>query len=369
MKVFCNNREGLLSACQLASVAIKPRDVKPILRNLKAVAGDGRCTLMATDLEIGIRLDVQGLTIEEPGEAILPSAKLIDILRESRDPELTIEADANGCLIRGNTLEFEMPGEDPAQFPDWPSFAEEKYHEITAGTLREMIRRTVFAAADDTGRYSMTGVLWELDDGQAKLVSTDGKRLAVCEGVATATGGHTTKGQTPVVPTKAMSLLERNLQDDPEETVKVSLRPNDALFRTGRSVLYSRLVEGRFPDYRQVLPRKKAVCVPLPAGPFQAAIRQAAIMTDDDSKRVTFRFDKGKLTLEAQGATAGRSKVEMPLEHDGKTLSINFNPVYLTDMLKVLPPDAALTVDLIDGGSPALFKCGQSYSYLVMPLT
>ena len=368
MKIHCNNREGLLSACQLASAAIKPRDVKPALKNLKAVAGDGRCTLKATDMELGISLDVQSLTIEEAGEALLPAAKLIDILRESRDPELLIEADDNGCLIRGASLEFEMPGGPVAEFPDWPSFGDDKYHEVTAGTLREMIRRTVFAAADDTGRYSMSGVLWELDDGQAKLVSTDGKRLAVCEGVATATGGHTTKGQTPVVPSKAMNLLERNLQDE-GEVVKISIRPNDVLFRTERAVIYSRLVEGRFPPYRDAFPKKAAVKVPLPVTAFLAAVRQAAIMTDDDSKRVTFRFDKGKLTLEAQGATAGRSKVEMPLEHDGKTLSINFNPVYLTDMLKVLPPDAALTVDLIDGGSPALFKCGQSYSYLVMPLT
>src|SRR5262249_47050922 len=142
MKIHCNNREGLLSACQLASAAIKPRDVKPILRNLKAVAGDGRCTLLATDIELGISLDVQGLTIEEPGQASLPAQKPNDILREARAPELTIDADGNGCLIRGSSLEFEMPGEDPAQFPVWPSFAEEKYHEITAGTLREMVRRT-----------------------------------------------------------------------------------------------------------------------------------------------------------------------------------------------------------------------------------
>src|SRR5262249_4107815 len=159
--------------------------------------------------------------------------------------------------------------------------------------LRDMIRRTVFAAADDTGRYSMSGVLWELEKAVVRLVATDGKRLALAEGVATAVGGHTPGGQPPVVPAKAMHLLERDLQDDPEEAVRVSLRPNDVLFRTGRSVLYSRLVEGRFPDYKSVLPRKKAVAVPLPAGPFQAAVRQAAIMTDDDSKRVTFRFDRG----------------------------------------------------------------------------
>jgi DNA polymerase-3 subunit beta len=368
MRAICH-REGLLSACQLVSAAIPARDVKPILRNLKAIAGDGRCTLMATDMEVGIRLDVQGLTIQEPGEAILPAAKLIAILREAREDELSIEADPSACTVRGEALEFEMPSEDPAQFPDLPVMAEDKYHEITAGSLREMIRRTVFAAADETARYSMTGVLWELEGEVARLVATDGRRLALAQGVATANGGHTTKGQAPVVPTKAMSLLERNLQDDPEETVRVCLRPNEVLFRTGRSVIYSRLVEGRFPDYRQVMPKKQSVRVMMQALPFQAAVRQAAIMTDDDSKRVTFHFARNKLTLQSQGSTSGRSRVELPLEYSGKELDVNFNPGYLIEMLKVLPPDAELTLDLIDGGSPALFRSGANYSYLVMPLT
>lgn len=367
MKAICH-REGLLSACQLASAAIPARDVKPILKNLKAIAGDGRCTLMATDMEVGIRLDVQGLTIQEPGEAILPAAKLLAILRETRDGELTIEADPSACLVKGPSLEFEMPSEDPAQYPDLPTFAEDKFHEITSGNLREMIRRTVFATADETARYSMTGVLWELEGNTAKLVATDGRRLALAQGAAVEQGGHTTKGQAPVVPTKAMNLLERNLQDD-EETVKVCLRPNEVLFRTERAVIYSRLVEGRFPDYKQVMPKKQGTRVVLQAAPFQAAVRQAAIMTDEDSKRVTFRFSKDNLTLKAQGATAGRSKVELPIEYDSKTVEIGFNPVYLVDMLKVLPADAELTLDLIDAGSPALFRYGADYSYLVMPLT
>src|SRR5262245_13973478 len=273
MKAQCH-REGLLAACQLTSAAMPAKDLKPILKNLKAVARDGRCTLIATDLEVGIRLDVQGLTIEEPGEAILPAAKLIAILREARDEQLSIEADPSECVILGtdSPLEFRMPSEDPGQFPDFPTFAEDRYHEISAGSLREMIRRTIFATADETARYSMTGVMWELDGDSAKLVATDGRRLALAEGIATSVGGHTTKGQTPVVPTKAMGLLERNLQDDAEGTVKVCIRPNEVLFRTGRAVIYSRLVEGRFPDYRAVMPKKSTVQLALNAADFQAAV-------------------------------------------------------------------------------------------------
>ena len=112
-----------------------------------------------------------------------------------------------------------------------------------------------------------------------------------------------------------------------------------------------------------------SVKVKVEVGPFQAAVRQAAIMTDTDSKRVEFKFTKNKLTLEARGAGAGRSRVEMPLEYDAKAISIGFNPNLLVDMLKVLPPDALLTLELDDGTKPALFKYEGTYSYLVMPLT
>jgi DNA polymerase III subunit beta len=367
VKAHCH-REGLLSAFQLASVAIPARDVKPILRNIKAVAEADRCTLMATDLELGIRLEVRGLKVEEPGEAMLPAARVLAILRESQTEEITLDADAAGCVVSGPGMEFEMPGEDPAHFPDLPTFTDDKYHELTAGQLREMIRRTVFAAADENARYSMTGVLWELEGDEARLVATDGKRLALATGAATAHGGHTTKGQTPVVPTKAMSLLERNLHDD-EEVIRVSLRQNEVLFKTERAVIYSRLVEGRYPNYREVFPKKTTTKVPLQVPAFLAAVRQAAIMTDEDSKRVVFHFSKGKLTLAAQGQATGRSKVEMPVEFDSKAIDISFNPAFLVDMLKVLSAETALHLEMVDGVSPALFRAEPNYSYLVMPLT
>ena len=367
MKATCN-REGLLSAFQLANVAVPTRDVKPILKNLKAIGEKDRCTLVATDLELRIRLEVRSVNVSEPGEGILPAARLLSILRESQDEEMTVEVDPNACVVRGEHVEFEMPSEEPGNFPDLPIFTDDKYHELEAGALREMIRRTVFAAADDVGRYSMTGVLWELDEEHARLVATDGRRLALTQGQAKSHGDHGTKGISPVVPTKAMSLLERNLTDD-KELVQVSLRPNEVLFRTGRAVIYSRLVEGRFPDYRQVLPKKQTLKVPLQVPAFTAAVRQAAIMTDEESKRVVFKFAKGKLTMQAQGATTGRSKVELPVEFDAKALDISFNPAFLIDVLRILPPDAELVLEMIDGNSPALFKSGPSYSYLVMPLT
>lgn len=363
------HREELLSASQLASVAIAPRDIKPILRNLKAVVEGERCTLMATDLELGVRLDIGGVKVEQPGAAILPASRTIAILREATDDELQFEADADHCVLRGRLNEYEMAGEDPANFPDVPAFSEDKYHEVSAGTLREMIRRTIFAAATENPRYAVTGILWELEPDQARLVATDGRRLAVTNAIATSQGGHTSQGQTHVVPTKAMGLLERILQD-PEEMVKIALRPNDALFKTARATVYSRLVEGRYPAYREVFPKKQTAKIELKVGPFYTAVRQSAIMTDEESKRVSFEFAKKKLTLQARGAETGRSKVELPLEdYDGKSITINFDPRFLSEMLRVLDAEAPLTLELVDGNSPALFRSGDNYSYIVMPLS
>jgi DNA polymerase-3 subunit beta len=368
MKIVCH-REGLLSACQLASAAVAARDVKPVLKNLKAVVTNDRCTLMATDLELGIRLEVRGIKVEDPGEALLPTSRLVSILREATDEELTITAGPESCTIQGSSAEFEMPGEDPAAFPDIPAFAEAKYHEVSAGILREMTRRTIFAAAAaEHSRFgATTGVLVELEDGKATMVATDGRRLALAHGPADVHGDHSTKGQMPVVPAKAMMLLERNLTE-PDEKVCLSLRPNEVLMKTERAMIYSRLVEGRFPNYRQVLPTKHAAKIPLTVGPFLSAVRQAAIMTDEESKRVVFQFAKKMVTLQARGAESGRSKVEMPVDHDGKSIEISFDPKFLIDMLRVLEPDTQLVLEITDSATPAVFRLEPNYLYVVVPL-
>jgi DNA polymerase-3 subunit beta len=369
MKLICP-REGFLDACQLASVAVANREIKPILRNLKAIADGERLTLMATDLELGIRHEMRGLKINEGGEAILPAIKLTSILRESTDAELSIEADDSKVIVRGQFNEFEMPSENPADFPDIPTFVDKQYLEVTASVLRKMIRRTAFAAAKESTKFAMTGVLWEVEGKNLRLVATDSKRLALATGPMVSHDAAETKGQSHLVPSKAMQLLDRYLQGlGEEDTVRVGLKPNEALFQTDTTTIYTRLVEGRYPPYREIFPKKSTAKVNLQVVPFLTAVRQSAIMTDDETKRVAFHFTKGQLTLDAQGATTGRAKVPMPIDYDGSPIDINFDPSYLVDMLRILEPEDALQLEMTDGSRPALFKCGSDYSYLVMPLS
>lgn len=363
------DREGLLAAFQIVSSVAPTRSPKAILQNVKLVVAKDRAEVMATDLEVvGARMEVRGVKVEQPGEALLPTGKLTSILREVMDQEISIEAGNEASLLKGAQSEFELPADDPAQYPEIPSFEGDNYHQIQANLLRDMITRTAFAAAQENARYALTGVLWELDEEKVRLVATDGRRLAVTQGLSVMHGNHKTGVQTPVVPSKAMNLLEKNLAD-PEEQILVAIRPNEALFKTSRAVIYSRLVEGRYPPYKEVFPKKTTAKIPLTVGPFQSAVRQAAILTDEESKGVDFTFAKNKLTLKAHVADRGRAKVELPIEYDGKAIEIAFQPKFLTDMLHVLEADASVTLELADANSAALFRAGDDYSYIVMPLT
>lgn len=366
MKVQCPRQE-MLSALQLVSNAVPGRDQRPVLQNVKAIATGDRCSLLATDLEIGIRREVHGVPVDEPGEVLFPASRTLAIFREASDEQLIIETGSQTTTVRGQTTEFELGCEDPATFPDIPSVNGDGYHEINGGTLRTMIHRTSFAAANESPRYAITGTLWELEGGTVRLVATDGRRLAVAEAPAKASGNHGTKGGLHVVPTKAMQLLEKNLHD-PDEQVRVTIRADEALFQTGQATIYSRLVEGRYPNYKEVYPKKSSIRVPLVAGPFHAAIRQAAVMVDQETKKVICCFEPKKLVLRAQSAEAGRSQVELPIDHTGKPLEIAFDPKLVTDMLRVLNPGDELTLEMTDGKSPALFRGSDGYSYLVMPL-
>lgn len=367
MRVTCN-RLNLLSACKPVNAALPKRPLNPVLDNVRIVARDGRCTLTTTDMEVGISLGVEGVQVMGPGQALFPAKQLTDILKEIGDKDVTVRADSGVGVVSGQHVKFEVPSGDPTAFPDLPTPDEGRYHEVNAGGLREMIRRTVFATADQAARYSMTGVLWEIDGDTAKLVATDGRRLAVADGPAVPVGGHTTKGTTSVVPAKAMAVLDKVLTDA-WETVRVCFRADEVFFVTGRGTIYSRLVQGRFPDYKGVLPKTSSGRAELDLPPFRVAVKQAAVMTGRENRRVTFRFGADKLTMFPEGLASGKSTIDLPIRYAGKATDITLNPDYVVEMLKVLPPELPLTLDLIDGKSPALFRAGDRYLYLVMPLS
>ena len=369
MKALCN-REGLLNAFGMVSGVVPMRSPKPILQNVKLVAdAEEGSVLMGTDLEVGIRHRVLGMKVEQPGSVILPTARFGSILRTTPDEELAVEADGDNLIVRGLHAEFQLPGEDPSLYPEVPDFAADAYHVVTAANLRKLIRRTMFATDVESTRYALGGVLVELTPESITMVGTDGRRLARMVAPAEAENNAPNPAGSPVIPVKALKLLERNLNDD-DPPVHIAVQSGAAvLVRTELAVIYSRLVEGRFPRYQDVFPSHVDVKVPLEAGPLRLAVEQASIVTSDESRGVDFQFGGGFLKLASQAADVGSSHVELPINYEGRSVEITFDPRYLIDALKTLDDNAALTAELIDAKNAAVFKTEDRYTYVVMPLT
>ena len=372
MKVACQ-RDSLLTACHLVSAAVPARTTKEVLSSVKAVAQEDSLTLIAFDTEVGIRYETRGVNVKRAGSAILPINQLTQILRETSEDEISLDSNTEGTHAKVGTSKFELPTRPVDEFPDIPAFDDDgRYHEITAGILRSMIQRTAFAAdkKDSASRFALKGVLWEAEGKNARLVATDTKRLAMCDGVATVHGPAEKLKVTPVVPLKAINLLEKNLTDD-AELVRVGLRANDAQFQTDRAMIYTTLVQGRYARTATSSPRREGLDGedPLPVDGFFARVRQAKIMTDDESKRVDMTFESGKVTMTARGAATGSSEVVLPLpDYDGAEVQIAFDPEYLVEFLRALEGETTVTLEMSGGDKPALFKCGDNYVYLVMPL-
>jgi DNA polymerase-3 subunit beta len=363
------DREKLLAAFQTAASVAPARSPKPILQNIKLeVRGPDDAMLSATDLEVGIRVAVQGVEAEVPGSVVLPVSRFGPILRESSDASLRLEADGSSLHVRGEWSEFKLPVENADEFPEVATFNESSYHELPARLLREMIRRTAFATDNESSRYALGGVLLEMSADKITAVGTDGRRLAKMEGPAKSTGGHQTSENSTIVPTKAMHLVERTLIDGGAD-VQISARANDILIKTPRAVVYSRLVEGRFPKWRDVFPRRDdAAKIELSVGPLHSAVRQAAIVTSEESRGVDFTFGDGKAVLAGRAAERGQSRVELPIAYAGKAISIMLDPRYMSDFLKVLDAETTFTLDVKDAESAAVCLTDDGYGYVIMPL-
>jgi DNA polymerase-3 subunit beta len=367
MKVTCD-REALLTAFQTAAAVVPTRSPKPILQNIKLEVSDKGAILLATDLEIGIRIQASGIQVQVAGSAILPLGRFGSILRESSDAVLRLESDGQGTLVRGERSEFKLPAENPQEFPAVADFNESAFHELSARLLRELIRRTIFATDNESSRYALGGVLLEMSPEKITGVGTDGRRLAKMEVPARAVGGHKSGDSMTIVPTKAMQLIERALSDGDAE-IQLAARANEVLVRSPRTTIYSRLVEGRFPKWRDVFPQRTTVSkIELTVGPLYSAVRQAAIVTSEESRGVDFSFHGGSLVLSGRAAELGQSRVELPIAYDGPELSITLDPRYVSDFLKVLDPEKVITMELKDAESAAVCTTDDGYGYVIMPL-
>ncbi len=360
-------REKLLQALQTAAAVVPTRTPKPILENARLDCKDGESVLQATDLEVGLRYELEGVEKEVPGEALLPVRLVMQTLRESREDKLRLESTGTKILLLGSRSEFQLPTPDPLEYPEVPAFTAENYRQVPARLLREMIVRTGFAADPQSTRYALGGVFFEPGEKTAYAVATDGRRMAIQEGPVDRVG-EISVGEGVVFPLRGVQLLERVLGDG-AEPIKLAIQEDSAQLRLGGMTVTLRLLEGRFPNWRNVFPKKEnPILLELNVGELLSVTRQAAVMTDEDHRSIIFTFGSGNLVLSSRGSRLGESRVELPIAYDGEEIAVRLDPRFVIDYLRVLDAEKSVTWKVWGPTTAVLATTDDGYNHLIMPL-
>lgn len=389
MKVIVD-RASLLDAINLVSGAVAGRTPKVQLQCVKIIAsksqGAGELTLIATDAEVSLRLSVSKVDVQQPGEALIPCDKIRQIVSaEEGEATLTLESEGDAVHIRGNDAHFKVLGYPPADFPPVPEFGavvsgsdgNTKAKAVLshpAGSLAQLVTRTLFAAAREASRYAFNGVLLKRDGKRLEMVATDGRRLALARANLSGTEKDA-KAVSCIVPSKALNMMLKLVQAN-DEPVQVAITDAQILFAfgtaasPGRAVLVSNLVEGVFPPYEDVIPKDQDKRVTFDRDVVSSAVKRAALLTNEESRgvRMHFRGKDRQLELASRAPEMGEANVKVDLAgYDGEDIEIGFNPLFIVDALKVLD-EPQVMMELKATNKPGLIKSGTDFLYVVMPV-
>ena len=360
---FNTTKDVFLKGLQTVQTAISSKSNLPILSNILIEAMEDRIILTTTDLDIGIT-STMPIKPSITGSITIPAKKFIDIIKELPEKsEISISVKKNNMVnIDCDKNTFKVMGLPKEEFPQLPEFKNKDVIVLEQAKLKKMLRMTAFAISHDETRYVLNGVLFVVKPSVLRLVATDGRRLAMIE----------EKMQLPkamerkfIVPTKAVNELDKILSDDGE--VKITIGENQILFDAGPTRLVSRLVEGEFPNYEQVIPKEVKDKVALSRDGFLAAIKRVALFTNPDSMAVKIDLGKDKAILSKSTPYLGEARVEVDAEYKGKDISVGFNPDYLIDLLKNTDQET-LHFELADAEKPGAIRIGDSYVYVVLPM-
>jgi DNA polymerase-3 subunit beta len=327
---------------------------------------------------VSLRLSTSNVDVQEEGEVLIPADKLRQILQaEEEEATLTIEAEGDVCRIRGQDAKFKVYGYDVADFPPVPGFptSEEAsdLFEVSADQLAEIISRTIFSTARETSRYAINGVLLVRNGKKLEMVATDGRRLALArtstKPIASGDGG------AAIVPTKALQMAQRLLPQGSDK-VRIGITDARAVFDFGggedesAALLASKLVEGTFPPYEDVIPRDNDKKATFSVDALGSAVRRAALLTNEESRgvRMSFGSSAKTLNLASRAPEMGEANIDVQMDdYAGDDIEIGFNPQFITDGLKVID-DPSVVIEMKSPNKPGLMKSGNDFMYVVMPV-
>jgi len=360
------NRNALTEALALVTTVVPVRTPKPILRCVHISAKEKDVWMAATDLEVGINYLVSEVQIERAGQAVVQADRLAAIVRESTEEVMTIEAAEGTCEITGADSHFTIYAQEPSHYPAIPSFEGDADIEVPLDNLQTGIEQCLFAAAKESSRYAINGVLWEIKGKKLLLVATDGRRLARSKVNLISPPRDRLGEQKIIVPAKTMALLAK-LSSHQKDNIVAKLVDNQILFSYANVVISSGLVEGNFPKYEDIIPvdyNKKLV---LSTEAVLSGVRRAALLTSDESRAIKLSISSDKLVFSSRTPETGAAQVTMAIDYNGEPIDIGFNPQFLVDVLRVMPTDK-FEMELGQPDRPGLIKSGADLLYVLMPI-
>lgn len=364
---FSIAKDQLIHGLQSVQNVVSTRTTLPILSNVLLRAEEGRLELTATDLDVTITCSVEA-NVKGKGATTIPVKKLFGVVRELGSPEIDIETDdKNASSIRAGSSFYKINGLNADEFPPIPKFKETKKIVLPQEKVKSMLKKTSFAISTDESRYVLNGIFIILKEHKMTMVATDGRRLAMADEEVDIP--ETSQGEF-IVPTKAVNELSRLLQDKGE--VEIKFTENQVAFTLkddkGFSILIiSKLVEGNYPNYRQVIPAETKERIALQREEFLQAVKRAELMTSDKSNSVKLAFTKNNLAITANSPEVGEARESLAINYKGKDIAIAFNPAYVIEPLNALSEDEVF-IELIDELSPGVLKINGPFLYVVMPM-
>ncbi len=355
------SKEQLLNGIQIVQNIVSTKTTLPILSNMLLETRSGHIKLNTTDLDIGISCEIPVDTLEE-GAITIPAKRFGDIVRELPSGDVIISAKKNNQIdIEGQKCRFKLIGLPKEEFPKFPEFKDKEVVKIEQATFKDMIRMTSFAVSHEESRYVLNGILLEIKDNKMRMVATDGRRLAKIEkNLQTSLK----KDISTIIPIKAIQEIFRNLND--EGMISFITSANQALFDVDGILIASRIIEGEFPNYNQVIPPPNNQKITVNTQALLSAIRRANLLSTPDFQASKFEVFSDKIVVSKSTPDVGESREEVPIEYKGKEMMVGFNPQYFIDVLKNITAEN-IDLELLGPDKAGVIRLDE-YLYLCLPM-
>ena len=356
------NKEAMIDCLQKIQSVINPRNALPVLSNVLIKAQKGKLELTATDMSLTVRASLDAEVLE-PGVTTLPAKRIFGVFSELSVDEAEMEvSDQNVASIQAGSSYFRIHGISEADYPNLPEMADPKVFSIDQGAFRNMLKLTAYGASVDANRPLLNGVLLSFKAGKLSVVATDSRRLALVE--------HEVEFPADaemdlIVPLKTVEELLRTLGE--AGTVKILATPKQIAFEFDRVLIVSKLVEGTYPNFRQVIPQANGERVAMERETLLTAVRRTSQLVIDAVSGVKLTFTKNRLEILATAPEIGEARETMDVKYNGPDIAISFNPAFLMDPLKALTTDEVY-LDLLDDTSPGVLRSSISFVYVLMPI-